>query len=1094
VSEGRVNIEHVERTAFILFTDIYRSTQLWEKFPQDFRAALETHNSTVEGTVLSHGGEIMKNLGDGYIAIFDTVGECITSAVEIQARLSSMPPLPDGSYVLVRVVSHAGPLYPLATGRGYFGRALNRCSRICQVCHPGQVLISGAVRMFVDELPEGARALDLGVFLLRDLGEPEQLYQLDHPKFALHEFPPLPTLDYRPNNLVVQPNAFVGRQREMSELRDLILAKKHRLVTVTAPGGYGKSRLAAQLCADMLDDFAGGVFEVLLAPVGEHTRVVPATATALGFQFYGRDDPKQQLIDYLREKSMLILLDNFEQVMEGKALLVELLQQAPQVSLLVTSREPLRLKAEKVYRLEPLPVTVGWGLAPHREGGDLHEDTGAARDRTLQEELPEAVQLFIDRATLVKHDFALTEENLALTNAICEKLDGVPLSIELAAAWSGSFTLSELLSEVEHQLELTARLSDVEPRHRGIRASLDWSHNLLSDEQREVLRAVSTFKGGFFYEAAMAVGWGLVPHREGGDLQEDTGAARDRTLQKDLRKTLSELCDKGWLFAREVRLGEQALGKTRFFIRDAATHQYAFEKLRQSPDFEKRVLAHAEHFAELTEREAERLKGRDQLEALRVLNLEIENIHEAIDTALNRDRTELLTFFAKHLSAYLDVTGRWREGLPWYEKMAEHAAKEAPGSLQVYASLGLGRLLLCLGRHSEAEDRLTLAREAAEAEGDRRAIAASLNNLGNAAYCQGRYEDAERLHKQSLEAARGIGDRHGVATSLNNLGLVAYCQGRYEETQRLHEESLEIWREIGNGYAIASSLVNLGNVAYDRGRYAEAGSLFEESLEMTRGIGARHAIAVSLNNLGNVAYIQGKHEKAERLYKQSLEIAREIGNRQGVAMSANNLGNVASSQARYAKAETLYRESLLTSREVSDRYGIAISLNNLGFVAYNQGRREEAGKLYEESLETSREIGNRWGAACSLNGLAELNLALGEVAKAADFLKQSIAPARELKDPALVISLTLTSARLLAEGALTSESAILLEGVKHQAGQVKHHLDPLQRSQMEKVEARLASALTEDERAALESRAGQMSPDELLDFALKTLEGIGDRG
>ncbi len=247
----------------------------------------------------------------------------------------------------------------------------------------------------------------------------------------------------------------------------------------------------------MLDFFANGVFEVLLAPEGDHARIVSVTADALSFQFYGRGDPRQQLLDYLREKEMLLLFDNFEHLMEGKELLNEILAYASKVSILVTSREPLRLKAENVFRLEPMPVGVGRGfILPGTEEARL-------KPRPTQEEQPlsEAVELFVDRATLVKHDFALTAENLATVNEICEKLDGVPLSIELAAAWVDTFTLPELLSDIENQLKITTRMTDVEPRHISIRASLDWSYNLLSDEQKEVLRAMSVFKGGFFYEA-----------------------------------------------------------------------------------------------------------------------------------------------------------------------------------------------------------------------------------------------------------------------------------------------------------------------------------------------------------------------------------------------------------------------------------------------------------------------------------------------------------------------------------------------------------------------------------------------------------------
>ena len=1029
-----------ERTAFILFTDIYRSTQLWEEFPQEFRTALERHNTVVEETVLSHGGEIMKNLGDGYIAIFDTADECVRSGVETQCKLSSIPSLPDGSEVLVRVVSHAGPLYPLTTGRGYFGRSLNRCSRICQVCHPGQVLISEPVRLFLNELPQETSVTDQGVHRLRDLGQPEHLYQLEHPKFKVQDFPPLPTLDFRANNLAIQLNAFIGREREAKELEDVITSGKHRLVTITAAGGYGKSRLATQLCANLLDFFEDGVFEVLLAPIGDTERIVTATADALGFQFYGRTDPKQQLNDYLREKEMLLLFDNFEHVIEGKDLLPEILRQAPKVSILVTSREPLRLRAEKVYRLEPLPV------------GTIHEPSTAIHELPV----PDAAELFIDRALLVKHDFSLSEESLALVQKVCQRLDGVPLSIELAAAWTDFFSLPSLLSEVEHQLELTARMTDTEPKHRSIRASLDWSYNLLTDEQREVVRAVSTFKGGFFFKAAEALVLSFEPHPENAPPQISD-------LHRRLHVVVSELCDKGWLFTRETH------GKTRFFIRDAATHQYAFEKLclgreciptkeetaRLKPqptlsEYESRVLAHAKYFAELIEREGERLKGRGQLEAVAILNLELENICEGINTALNRTSADILLPYAKNLSIHTDITSRFLEGVAWYEKMLEMALKVKQDKLETYCRLGLSRMLRRVGKHKEAEEAANMAKALAKSTGDRKVLSDSLNNLGNIAHDQGRYEEAEKLDQESLKINREIGNRHGIATSLNNLGIIAYNLGRYDEAEKLYNESLQAFQEITDRRGISASLNNVAAVARLQGRYEEAGELYSESLKIKREIGDRWGIALSLNNLGNIAHDQGRHEEAVKLLNESLEKFREIGNRFGIAASLSNLGIVADDQQQYEEAEKLFKDSLKIRREIGDRRGIALALNNLGDLFINQERLADTAECLIEGLQVSNEIGAQ-----------DMN----------------------------IIGL-ITCGHMLVKTGGMQEAAILFLGMKRKAKEISYELQTRERGVIGNGMDAIKRGLTEKELANAESRAKEMKLEELTDFALETLESL----
>ncbi len=233
-----------EQTSFILFTDIYRSSSLWECYPDEFSRVLEKHNGIVEQAVQSRDGEIMKNLGDGYIALFDTSSACISAMVDVKKGVGALSPLPDGTKLLLRVVAHGGQLKRLAVGQGYFGHPLNRASRIAQVCNPGQAILSDTVRTHLSEVPQDTSIVDLGIHYLRDLQEPEKLYQLNHPDFPSHEFSPLATLKNRPNNLAFQPNSFIGRELELHELTQLILGGYHRLITISAPGGYGKSRLA----------------------------------------------------------------------------------------------------------------------------------------------------------------------------------------------------------------------------------------------------------------------------------------------------------------------------------------------------------------------------------------------------------------------------------------------------------------------------------------------------------------------------------------------------------------------------------------------------------------------------------------------------------------------------------------------------------------------------------------------------------------------------------------------------------------------------------------------------------------------------------
>jgi len=341
---------------FILRTDIAGSSRLCEEHPQEFAQALARHNAATEQAVSACRGEIYRTTGDGYVAFFATARDCLGCLVRLGREFAAFSPVDGDEPFLVRSIAHAGAIR--LVGGACYGPALNRTSRICQVCHPGQALISAPVaRQLAGRLDDGTALIDLGEHHLRDLGEPEHLYQVDHPDFARRHFPPLPTLNNRPTNLAVQPNSFVGRGRELAELSALLL-NGPRLVTITAPGGYGKSRLAAHLCSDLIESFARGVYVVLLAPVREHTGVAAAIATAVGYQFHGSREPRQQIVDYLREKQLLLCLDNFEHVMEAAPLIGEILAQAAQVRLVITSREPLRIAGEQVYPLSrPRPCS-----------------------------------------------------------------------------------------------------------------------------------------------------------------------------------------------------------------------------------------------------------------------------------------------------------------------------------------------------------------------------------------------------------------------------------------------------------------------------------------------------------------------------------------------------------------------------------------------------------------------------------------------------------------------------------------------------------------------------------------------------------------
>ncbi len=978
-----------ERPAFILVTDIHRSTRLWESYRSDFKETLEKHNGEVETNVRTFGGEIMKNLGDGYIAIFHSADGCIGCGVEIQRKLSDLKPLPDGSKLQIRVVAHGGQLMPLAAGKGYFGQPLNRASRICQVCHPGQMLLSEAAKSFLSAPPEKAHLIDLGMHRLRDLAEPERLYQVDHPDFEVREFDPLPTLaGYRPNNLLIQPNAFVGREQELRVLKNHFVESKQRLVTITAAGGYGKSRLAMQLCADLLDSFKDGVYAVMLAPVGDFSRVASATADALGLKLQPSGDPSQQLLNFLREKEMLIYFDNFEHVLPAGGLLSQILQFAPAVSILATSREPLRLQSELKFSLKPLTVQNGSNLK-----------TG---------EISDASALFLNRAKLVNPDMEIDGKTIEIAGTICSKLSGVPLAIELAAAWADSYTLKELGEELDSQLELTARNQDIDARHKSIRASLDWSYGLLSADQRKLLTAVSLFKGGFFLAAAKEI------FPIGG-----------------LRMRLSELCDKSWLFTRDMG------GDTRFFVRDAAAREYAMEKLVESGAWNSVALKHCGYFAEVARLAGTWLMTNKHSESLKVFASESENIYEALDTALNMEnglepntRRKLLADIVPGLYDYLDVAAKWNDGLNWVDRIMNAAEAIADKNLIARAKLYKGRSLCRFAKYGQAEEMyeeiLSAALDADDKKifvdvcrtfglcasmmgrlevGDERlkagiktakeigyvfGAAACLNNLGVNLRDMGLLEDSFRTHSESYELRKKSGDREGMALSLYNLGSIYEFRGDLDGAEKAYIEALNIYAEYDSVWGRATGLNSISSLLWRRGNFDEADKLAWESHRLFNSIGDRWGTMSTMLLPGETLWFRGKYDESIECITPTIAWSEEMEFAMGMAYGNQLESEKACLDGDYAAARDAAEKTMKIRSDINYPLGIALSNSMIGDIDVLEGYFDEAHVRYKSALETAEQIGDESAIYFHKSRLSLAEALLGNFTSARNNLSASI--------------------------------------------------------------------------------------------------------
>ncbi|MGH2613707.1 MAG: ATP-binding protein [Thermomicrobiales bacterium] len=892
--------EYPSGTVAFLFTDIEGSTRRWETQQQAMWIAVERHFALMRAAIEAQQGVLFKTIGDAVQGAFPTIPLAIAAAVAAQAALRQED-WGDLGPMRVRMAVHVGAATP--RDGDYLAPALNRLARVLSSGYGEQILLTEAARAAAGtDLPSGCDVLDLGAHRLRDLLQAEHIFQLRGPGLVA-DFPPLKNLDRHLHNLPAQPTALLGRETEIAAVRALLEQDEVRLVTLTGPGGTGKTRLGVQVAAELAEAFADGVWFIPLAAVADPDLVVAAIAQPLGVREVAGEPLLESVQDYLRSRHALLLLDNFEHVTAAAPDVAAILASCPHVKVLATSREPLRIRGEREFPVSPL------ALPQPRQVRNISP--------TALLDFP-AIRLFVERAQAVKPDFALTAANASDVASIAQRLDGLPLAIELAAARARILPPAKLLARLDKRLKLlTGGSRDLPARQQTLRAAIEWSHDLLRPDDQALFARLAVFVGGCTLEAAEAVC---------ADVGEHTLAVLDG-LESLVLKSL-------------VRQDGDADGTLRFTMLETI-REYGLERLEATGEVGAVRRAHAAYFLALSEEAEPELRGAEQVTWLDRLGAEHDNLRAALGSLEQPADAETRLRLAGSLWRFWWVRGHLTEGRGWLER-ALNSSANMPPAIQAKA----------------------------------------LNGAGILAESQGDYEQATTLHEQALELRRQAGDRQGVAASLTNLGIIASIQGNYRRAAELHKQSLALWQELGDEPGIASALYELGSLTLNRGNYGRARTLLQQSFNLFRDLGDVPGQAIVLESLGIHAFHNGDYEGAASHYEKGLELWRNLEDSRMIAHSLSNLGEAMYNQGDHSRANSLLNEALLLYKELGETRGKAFVLYQLGILAAARDDASQAALLFGESVALRQQLGEDPAIIESLEGLASVACLRGESTRA----------------------------------------------------------------------------------------------------------------
>jgi predicted ATPase/class 3 adenylate cyclase len=872
-----------------LFTDIEGSTKLAQAHPDEMPALLARHHEILNHSIQSYNGYVFQLVGDSFAAAFHNASDALNAALDAQRLLHNEAWSPAPIKVRMGIHTGAAQLKIGSKEIPYIGYAtLALTQRIMSAGHGGQILFSQSTfDLARGNLPEKAQFIDMGERRLKDVLRMEHLYQLSVPDLP-SVFPALNTLASFNHNLPAQLTSFIGREKEIDEIKKLIAT--NRIVTLTGSGGAGKTRLSLQVGMECLNQFSNGVWLAELAPVTDPI-LVPQTVLSI---FNLREDSHRSLlevlIEYLRAKTILLIIDNCEHLIEACAQIsVDLLQACPQLKILASSREALGIAGEAAYRVPSLNTP---------DPADL-----PALD-SLEE--VDSIRLFIERAATAKPGFTLTKDNAPFLAQICYRLDGIPLALELAASRIKVLSPQQIASRLDDRFRLlTGGSRTALPRQQTLRAMIDWSYSLLSEQEKTLFRRLSVFVNGWTLEAAESV---------------CSEAGSPAHSEFDVLDLLTRLVDKSLVFI------EEPAGEIRYH-RLETIRQYSREKFFETDEVEAVRDRHLDYFVQFAELVDENLKRGDQVVWQNRMSAEQDNLRAALEWGFSRNPDSALCI-AGAANLFWTAGGYSAEGFRWTQKALEQVEK------------------IALPKGITMEQRL-LAR------------ARALRGLTRLYLSLGDNANAKRVAEESVALYRQSQDRRGLAFALVVLAYPLEFLGERVRAEAVLQESYAIGQAEGDVYIICRSLNMLARVIADLHHDFDLSQGYvEESLRLAREAGLRSQEAQSSEILGFIAIHRKDFDGARSHFRESMRVYQEIGATFNVILEKSNLAHLERKLGNYADALEYYRETIIAFRDIGQTGAVLHQLECFGFIAVAQNQDERALKLFAAS-SALREQGSR---------------------------------------------------------------------------------------------------------------------------------------